>query len=534
MLCEDAITTQWKNGSLYILTFWEETKMLFKILVGILIFVILFLLKGFYDRQKYKDKIQFLLKQEWGMETRDEYSDKIFRNICFYHEQKKKESDIDDITWNDLEMDKIFMLLNHTRTSAGEEYLYHLLRSPLYQEEELDKREQLIEEITKQEDKRYDLEMALCDIGKTDQISVYEFLSLAKELDQLQVKRFPHLIACLAMIGSVVMLPFFPSEMILLLFVVMAVNAYFYYKAKAEMTSYLALFSFILRTIKKCDAISSVDFMAAKNERRRMKELAGKFRKFSRFSFLVSGGSSISGSLFDAVFDYVRILCHVDLIKIGTMIKEVCKKYDASVNEYLTAVFTYSIYMEYLHGQPAKRPIVICIPVNLRPYFDSMTTRNFFAMVSASFLPEQENMTLDEVVRIVKESLRSQINKEHLEEIFSYNVSNQKNILLRSVPIFIKAIAMRLVYISSARASTSTITNLGKIAIDEKYQKYIAHFTAMISRSAGQIMKGAVCSYQDVLSFTFTSALKDLSVERCFFRTLAKDGIKVAVETNLE
>ena len=215
-------------------------------------------------------------------------------------------------------------------------------------------------------------------------------------------------------------------------------------------------------------------------------------------------------------------------------IKEVCKRYDASVNEYLTAVFTYSIYMEYLHGQPAKRPIVICIPVNLRPYFDSMTTRNFFAMVSASFLPEQENMTLDEVVRIVKESLRSQINKEHLEEIFSYNVSNQKNILLRSVPIFIKAIAMRLVYISSARASTSTITNLGKIAIDEKYQKYIAHFTAMISRSAGQIMKGAVCSYQDVLSFTFTSALKDLSVERCFFRTLAKDGIKVAVETNLE
>ena len=112
--------------------------MLFKILVGILIFVILFLLKGFYDQQKYKDKIQFLLKQEWGMETRDEYSDKIFRNICFYHEQKKKESDIDDITWNDLEMDQIFMLLNHTRTSAGEEYLYHLLRSPLYQEEELD------------------------------------------------------------------------------------------------------------------------------------------------------------------------------------------------------------------------------------------------------------------------------------------------------------------------------------------------------------------------------------------------------------
>lgn len=215
-------------------------------------------------------------------------------------------------------------------------------------------------------------------------------------------------------------------------------------------------------------------------------------------------------------------------------VKQAAKKYDTSINEYFVIVFMYSVYVEYLKRMRSDKPIVCAVPVNLRPFFDSMTTRNFFAMVSASFLPEQENMTLDEVVRIVKESLRSQINKEHLEEIFSYNVSNQKNILLRSVPIFIKAIAMRLVYISSARASTSTITNLGKIAIDEKYQKYIAHFTAMISRSAGQIMKGAVCSYKDVLSFTFTSALKELSVERYFFRMLAKDGIKVAIETNLE
>mgnify|MGYP005894791243 CR=1 FL=1 len=215
-------------------------------------------------------------------------------------------------------------------------------------------------------------------------------------------------------------------------------------------------------------------------------------------------------------------------------LKRVCHAMGISINEYLVSVYIWSVYTECLHGMPSKCPIRVAVPVNLRPYFNSITTKNFFVMVSAEFHPTKETYTFAEVAAIVKESLRSQINKEHLEEIFSYNVSNQKNILLRSVPIFIKAIAMRLVYISSARASTSTITNLGKIAIDEKYQKYIAHFTAMISRSAGQIMKGAVCSYQDVLSFTFTSALKDLSVERCFFRTLAKDGIKVAVETNLE
>lgn len=306
--------------------------MLFKIIAAILIIAILFWLKAVFDQKNYKDKIQFLLKQEWGMETRDEYDDKIFRNIRFYHEQKKGEADIDDITWNDLEMDQIFRKMNHTRTSAGEEYLYHLLRSPLYQKEELEKREKLIEEITAQEEKRYALEMALCDIGKTDQISVYEFLSSAKELEKCNVRRFPHLIACAALIGCVVALPFFPTQMLLLFFLVMAFNAYYYYKAKAEMISYLALFSFILRTVKKCDAISSVDFVASQKEQKRLKELAGKFRRFSRFSFLVSGGNSISGNVFDAIFDYVRILCHVDLLKIATMINEV-RKYEKELLE---------------------------------------------------------------------------------------------------------------------------------------------------------------------------------------------------------
>lgn len=213
-------------------------------------------------------------------------------------------------------------------------------------------------------------------------------------------------------------------------------------------------------------------------------------------------------------------------------IKEVCKKYDVSINEYFTAVFTYSIYVEYLHGQPSKKPIATCIPVNLRPYFDSLTTRNFFAMVTANFQPDRENISFEEVVDIVRKSLRGQINKEHLEEIFSYNVSNQKNIVLRSVPVFVKVIAMRIVYLSSARASTSTLTNIGTVVIDKDYQKYIKHFTAMITRSTRQNIKGAVCCYNDILTFTFTSILADMSIQRRFFRTIAKEGVHVRIETN--
>lgn len=212
-------------------------------------------------------------------------------------------------------------------------------------------------------------------------------------------------------------------------------------------------------------------------------------------------------------------------------LRQVCKRYDVSINEYFTAVFLYSIYREYLHGQSSDKPISASIPVNLRAYFDSLTTRNFFVMVSAVLEPEEE-MSLKEVIAVVAKSLRSQITKEHLEELFSYNVSNQKNIFLRSVPVFIKILAMRFVYRSSARANTTTVTNIGNIQIEEKYRPYIEHFSAMLSRSVGQNMKGAICSYGDTMVFTITSVLQDVSIQRCFFRTLAEEGLSVRVETN--
>lgn len=213
-------------------------------------------------------------------------------------------------------------------------------------------------------------------------------------------------------------------------------------------------------------------------------------------------------------------------------LKKVCNGYGVSINEYLVAAFLWSIYQECLHGMPSKRPISSCVPVNLRPYFDSITMKNFFVIVSAVFKPEKESYTFEEVVQIVAESLRSQINREHLENLFAYNVSNEKNFILRAVPLFIKSIAMRYVYHSSALANTTTVTNIGNIQVREEYQEYIEGFRAFLSMSKGQNIKGTICSYRDTLVFTISSSLADVSVQRGFFRRLSEDGIPVKIETN--
>ncbi len=213
-------------------------------------------------------------------------------------------------------------------------------------------------------------------------------------------------------------------------------------------------------------------------------------------------------------------------------LKKACNRYGVSINEYLVAAFLWSIYRECLHGMPSKRPISSCVPVNLRPYFDSITMKNFFVIVSAVFHPTKEEYSFEEVVQIVAKSLRSQINREHLENLFAYNVSNEKNFILRAVPLFIKNIAIRYVYHNSALANTTTVTNIGNIQVREEYQDYIDGFLAFLSMSEGQDIKGTICSYRDTLVFTISSSLADVSVQRKFFRQLSEDGIPVKIETN--
>ena len=213
-------------------------------------------------------------------------------------------------------------------------------------------------------------------------------------------------------------------------------------------------------------------------------------------------------------------------------LKGVCKQYGVSINEYLVSVFTWSVYQECLKGMPSKLPIRVAVPVNLRPYFDSITTKNFFAMVSAEFHPTKDAYTFEEVLQAVRDSLRSQMNKEHLEKLFSYNVSNEKLWIARAVPLPLKNIAMKHVYTASALANTSTVTNIGNIPIEEPYRPYVEMILAFLAMSKGQDIKGTICSYGDTLAFSFSYTLKDVSIQRCFFRKLAADGIAVEIDSN--
>lgn len=213
-------------------------------------------------------------------------------------------------------------------------------------------------------------------------------------------------------------------------------------------------------------------------------------------------------------------------------LKEVAHKYEMSINEFLVGTYVWSIYNVTMHGVANKKDIRLAVPVNLRPYFNSVTTKNFFVMVLAELKCDRDGITYEEVLESVKKSLRSQITKEHLEETFSYNVSNQQPVVARLVPLFLKNIAIGMVYNLSADSSTSTMTNVGSVNFLPEYDKFLDKAYVDLTVSRGQYIRATVCSCKGQLCVSFSSLFTDASIERAFFSKLAAEGLEVSIETN--
>ena len=212
-------------------------------------------------------------------------------------------------------------------------------------------------------------------------------------------------------------------------------------------------------------------------------------------------------------------------------VKAVTKRYGVTINEYLVTVFAYSIYKEYFDVNNPK-PITIAVPVDLRPYYNSNTTKNFFVMTRARFEAKDENHSFEEFLDVFKTSLRAQRKKETLEQIFSFSVGNERIMILRSIPLVLKSLGIKFYYERTVKKNTSTVTNIGKITLKPEYEQYVEDFNSFISKSYCQDIKGLISSFRDRITFTITSALKDTYIQKTFFRKLSEDGIDVTIETN--
>lgn len=213
-------------------------------------------------------------------------------------------------------------------------------------------------------------------------------------------------------------------------------------------------------------------------------------------------------------------------------LKAVCRQRGVSVTKYLVAVLVWTIFEEYMGGQPGNRYIGVNLPINLRAFFGSTTTSNFFAVTSIDYRPNQVYESFESILDKTGAQMDEKIVKEKLEETISYNVSNEKKWYVRIIPLFIKWLALGFIFKRNNRAHTITLSNIGPITINEKYQDMVENFHLLIGASKRQPAKCGVCSYGEKVNITFTSVFDDSRLVDRFFGKLESDGILVELESN--
>ncbi len=297
------------------------------VLIGIIVSVLaVTAVMGLRQRLLHQKWLFRKLTGEYGKVPKKEMSPERFANVPAYFRKHARAHQIDDITWNDLDMDLIYHRIDNTRSSSGEEYLYYALRSPALTKEDTPIRDDSVDLLAKQADLRLAIEKELYHLGTTGKYSMYDYLSLLDQLgDRSSVK---HLISFCLPIAALIVIIFNAQWGLMLLIAALVFNISTYLREKREIEPFIVTFRYVLRLMdsaKQMQALLQKNTVASDiwaEDLQLLKESGAALRSFARGSWMIVSSGDGSNPL-DLVFDYLRMMFHIDLLQFNHMLKSV-------------------------------------------------------------------------------------------------------------------------------------------------------------------------------------------------------------------
>ena len=170
--------------------------------------------------------------------------------------------------------------------------------------------------------------------------------------------------------------------------------------------------------------------------------------------------------------------------------------------------------------------------MDLKKYFKSETVSNFFSYITLQTNGNVDLNDFNSILDFVKNDFNKRLTKEEISKTMSANVKLGNNIFIKSIPLFLKLVIVKLSYIEIRKYTTTTFSNIGRIGIIGEYQKYIDKFMMLIAPETVEKIKCSACSFDNKLVLTFTSTLQSNKVEEKVCEKLKQDGISISVEGN--
>lgn len=232
--------------------------------------------------------------------------------------------------------------------------------------------------------------------------------------------------------------------------------------------------------------------------------------------------------------NYLKVMNgYVSVSELKTLTKQ---KYHCTITEYLVAVYCYAFLSQYKKDSDSrntKKPIRISVPANLRSMFQSDTLRNFAMFANVDIDPWKKNYTFEAVIEEIKEKMKEGLEREKLLNMASQNVSEEKMLIARLAPNFLKKPVMKRCFSKfGERKYTSPLTNLGLQRIPASMTPYVKRFEFMVGETVINRIGCGVIATGDEMTISFTSISEDEAIQNFFFGFMEMEGISVTAECN--
>lgn len=284
---------------------------------------ILFIFFTIFIRIHFKEaKSREKLRNEWGFVI---HNKRDFSEISLHFHLTQNNWRIgpilDNRTWNDLDMDAIYSRLDRTMTVPGEQYLYSLLRRPIFDVKELEERGQWIELFMHKKDLRENVQAICHKLGKDGGGTVAELLwGNLPEYTPVPILLY--------------LFPFFFLASIFLIFIgyswawfgllaTFVCSMIVHYYVRRISGGYFDSICYLGRLINCASRISNHEFPGMQENIALMKSKAETVKRIAHKAIFVTGRSS------DIVFDYFKIVFLVEAHAFNSILKAIEDKREA-------------------------------------------------------------------------------------------------------------------------------------------------------------------------------------------------------------
>ena len=138
-----------------------------------------------------------------------------------------------------------------------------------------------------------------------------------------------------------------------------------------------------------------------------------------------------------------------------------------------------------------------------------------------------------EICKIIQHKMGLEFTAKHMSSVIATNVNNEKNPIVRLIPLPIKNAVMKAVFDSvGEKKSCLSLSNIGRIKVPDVMARYIRRFDFILGVQAAAPYNCGMLSFGDTVYMNFIRNTKEAELERHFFTVLQELGLSATVESN--